>query len=216
VLAKSDLDRSVLETELYQLQEAGLCNYLRPRHATRDRYNALISQIATSSGRNDLFEINGVSFRDILIDICVSHNQDPGVLVESSGVYGDRFPRDLAIATYSLNAQFCAAVLRLVDILDFDRERTPTVLFDSLGISTRTIPGAEVSLREWQKHMSVHSIDIREDEIVISADCRHPVIEKTVRDFCQIIEREIRNTTAILKRNPAHITEGAPEIQTVW
>lgn len=203
--AKSDTESSLLETELYQLQEAGICNYLRPRHATRGRYKELISRITTSSGRNDLFEVGGASFREALIDICVSHNEDAGVLVESSGPYSDRFPRDLTIATYPLNMQFCAAVLRLVDILDFDRERTPPVLFDSLGISSRTIPGAEVSLKEWQKHMSVHSIDIREDEIVVSADCYHPVIEKTVREFCHLIEREIRDTVAILKRNPAHI-----------
>ena len=97
--------------------------------------------------------------------------------------------------------------MRLSDILDFDRERTPRILFESLGISSRIIPGAEVSLREWNKHMAIHSIEINDEEIVINADTHHPAIERTIRDFCESIEREVRDTTAVLKRNIPKITE---------
>jgi molecular chaperone HtpG len=107
----------------------------------------------------------------------------------------------MAIGGAYLNAQFCAAVLRLTDILDFDRERTPRILFESLGITIRSLPGAEVSLREWQKHMAVHSLEVNADEIVVSAETHHPVIEKAIRDFCVIIEREVRDTQTILRQN---------------
>jgi molecular chaperone HtpG len=55
--------------------------------------------------------------------------------------------------------------------------------------------------------MAVHTLEINKDEIVISADSQHPVIEKTIREFSQIIEREIRDTLAVLKRNPLEISE---------
>jgi hypothetical protein len=198
--------RLALETRLFQLQEAGLTAFLRPRHATRERYRQLVSQLKEITGRSDLFSLNGVSFEDELIAICMSHNLDVGVLVETTDAYTDRFPRALPIGGVHLNVQFCAGVLRIVDIMDFDRERTPRILFESLGIDDRDIPGSAVTLREWNKHMAVHSIEIDDDEeIVVFADCRHPTIERSIRDFCSVIEREIRDTTAVLRKNPEKI-----------
>ncbi len=199
--------RFQLETEIYQLQEAALSAYLRPRHASSERYKELVERLKRGSGRPDLFELRGVSFEGPLVDICVSHNLDPGSLAEVRGLYQERYPRDLALGGETANIQFCAAVLRLADVMDFDRERTPKVLFESLGISSRIVPGAEVSIREWQKHMSVHSISIEKDEVVISADSHHPVVEKAVREFCLIMEREIRDTLAVLRRNPSEIAD---------
>jgi molecular chaperone HtpG len=196
--------RLELETRLFQLQEAGLTAFLRPRHATDGRYRALVSQLKEATGRSDLFTVNGVSFQEELIAICMSHNLDVGVLVESSDAYTERFPRALTIGSMHLNVQFCAGILRIVDVMDFDRERTPRILFESLGIEDRDIPGNTVSLREWNKHMAVHSIEI-EEEIVVSADSSHPAIERSVRDFCSIIEREIRDTMAVLRKNPEKV-----------
>src|SRR5579859_4383333 len=105
-----------------------------------------------------------------LIDICVSHNLPANVLAEASGPYDERYPRDVLVGGDRLNAQFCAVVLRLTDVLDFDRERTPKILFESLGMTQRTVPGAGVSLKEWQKHMAVHTLSIDPDEIVVAAD----------------------------------------------
>jgi hypothetical protein len=203
--AKLEAERLQIENELFQLQEAGLVAFLRPRHATEERYKGLVEFLKKASGRSDLFEFRGVSFEQHLINICVSHNLDAGALAEVHVVTGERFPRDLVISGQTLNSQFCAAVLRVTDILDFDRERTPRVLFESLGISGRSLPGAHVSLQEWQKHMAVHSIDIRPNEIVVAAECKHPVIEKAIREFCGLIEREVRDTSTVLAHNTAGV-----------
>jgi signal transduction histidine kinase/ribosomal protein S25 len=200
-------DRLRLETRLYQLQEAALAAHLRSIHATQGRYAELVRMLKDSSGRADLFEVGGVSYENELIEICVSHNLDVGALLERKGTYEDRFPRDLAISGYPVNMQFCAALLRLADILDFDRERTPRILFESLGIGDSNIPGANVSLLEWNKHLAVHTIGLSETEVVISADSTHPAIERSVRDFCTLIEREIRDTSSVLRRNPSDIGE---------
>jgi len=200
-----ETEKPALEALLFQLHEAALSAYLRPRHATVRRYKELINHLRKAANNPGLFSFRGVSFEDSLIDVCVSHNLDAAVLNESKSAYDDRFPRDLLIAQESVNTQFCAAVLRLTDIMDFDRERTPRVLFESLGIPSSELPGAEVSLKEWEKHMAVHTIDLRNDEIVISAECHHPAIEKTIREFCALIERELRDTMAILKRNKSSV-----------
>lgn len=204
-LSASSGDRLRLETRLYQLQEAALASHLRNIHATRDRYLDLIHLLKESSSRKDLFEVRGVSYENELIDICASHNLDVGVLLESKSTYEDRFPRDLLVSGYVVNVQFCAALLRLVDILDFDRERTPRIIFESLGIGDSDIPGATVSLREWNKHLAVHTISLSGNEMVVSADSSHPAIERSVRDFCVTIEREIRDTVSVLRRNPTEI-----------
>jgi signal transduction histidine kinase len=203
--AAVEAERLRIEGELFQLQEAAFVTYLRPRHATEQRYRELISLLKKASGRNDLFEFRGVSFEQHLINICASHNLDAGVLAEVRASNDERFPRQLVLSSQRLNSQFCAAVLRITDVLDFDRERTPRVLFESLGISSRALPGAEVSLEEWQKHMAVHSLDIRKDEIVIAAESKHPAIEKSIREFCQLIEREVRDTSTVLAHNTGEI-----------
>jgi hypothetical protein len=200
-------ERLLVETEIFQLHEAALCAYLRPRHATPERYRELIAALKRTSKRPDLLEVNGVSFEDYLININSSHNQDVGVLAEVYGTYEARFPTDLLIGGQRFNTQFIAAVLRIADIMDFDRERTPRILFESLGIYSLSLPGSDVTLREWQKHMAVHDIEITQDEIIVSCECQHPAIEKTIRDFCQIIEREIRDTIAVIRHNPPTIAE---------
>lgn len=202
-----EADRLLIETEIFQIQEISISAYLRQRHATPQRYKELIATLKRSSNRPDLFEVNGVSFEDWLIDINVSHNQDVGLLALINRPHEECFPRDLLIGGQRLNTQFVAAVLRITDILDFDRERTPKVLFESLDIASRSLPGAEVSLKEWQKHMAIHDIEITDDEIIVSADCRHPAIEKSIKEFCQIIEREIRDTLTILRLNTPEIVE---------
>jgi molecular chaperone HtpG len=191
-----------IETRLFQLQEAVLTKLLRVRHATAERYRDVIALLKKVAKRPDLFEFRGVSFEEYLIDICVSHNQDVGVLAEVKGLYDDRFPRDALVGGERLNTQFCAAVLRLADIMDFDRERTPKVLFESLGLASRSIPGWDISLSEWQKHLAVHSIEFTEHDIVIAADSRHPVIQHAIIVFAAEIEREVRDTLAVLRRNP--------------
>jgi molecular chaperone HtpG len=81
------------------------------------------------------------------------------------------------------------------------------VLFESLGLASRSLPGADISLREWQKHLAVHSIEFNKHEIVVVADSRHPVIQHSIIMFAAEIEREVRDTSAVLRRNPQHILD---------
>jgi len=199
-------ERLGTECFIFQLSEAALCAYLRPRHATASRYRELFDHLKHKIP--DLFCYREISFEDWMIEICVSHNLDAAILHERKDSTREyRFPRDLVIAQQSVNTQFCAALLRIADILDFDRERTPRILFESLGIPYGELPGGDISLCEWEKHMAIHSLNIQRDELLVFAECHHPSIEKSIREFCILIEREIRDTMAILKNNPPDVLD---------
>jgi molecular chaperone HtpG len=198
---------SEIELDIADLHSVALTSFLRPLHATRERYRQLIAQIRSTLSGDDPFSIRGVPFEEELIDICVSHNLDATVLAQMRTAHEERFPRNLVISDHNANTQFVAAVLRLTDILDCDFERTPRILFDSLGIRDPKLPEAEVSLREWERHLAVQQLEMRSDELVITATCRHPTVEATVREFGRLIEQEIQETLAVLRRNPAEVAD---------
>jgi hypothetical protein len=50
----SDPEKPIIETHIFQLLEAGLCAYLRPRHATPERYRELLQAIENKAGRRDM------------------------------------------------------------------------------------------------------------------------------------------------------------------
>lgn len=198
-------DKARIELELADLHCVSLSNYIRPLHATDIKYKALIKLLRKVNNGNDIFEIRNVSFEDELIDICVSHNLDAAVLAEMRSAHDERFDRDLVISDHRANTQFLAAALRISDILDFDFERTPRVLFECLGLRNKNLPGSEVSLKEWEKHLAVNQIDIKESEIIVHANSKHPAIEKAIKEFTASIEDEIRRTLSVIKRNPPKI-----------
>lgn len=194
-------DTTLIEMELSELHGIALANYLRPQHASIEKYKSLIRMIKDTAGCAELFEIRGVSFEDELIDICVSHNLDASVLAEVISAHEERFLRELIVSDHKANTQFIAAALRLTDILDFDSERTPEILIECLGLKNKNLPGSEVTIKEWQKHLSVQQLVLTKKELVIRSKCKHPAIESSVRSFCKVIESEIRKTRSILRNN---------------
>jgi len=199
-------ERRALELRLYQIHEVALSEFLRPQHSDAHRYREVFGRLKETTGRADLFSVKDVSFEDALVDICASHTMDIGCLVETAGPHEERFPRDLLLGGQRLNCQYCAAILRLADILDFDRERTPRVLFEALGLYSSSLPGATVTLREWQKHLAVHTLELTPEELIVSADSSHPVIEHSIRSYCHTIERELRDTAAVVRKNPKEVS----------
>lgn len=191
---------SIAISELY---DAALTDYIRPRHASIDRYKELLDSIIED---DSLFSYKGFTFKDELLRICSSHNEDCYTLTKSEAGR-PLFKTDQYIAGQKLNCQFCAAVLRIADILDFDYERTPESLFRAIGLEVKKMPGFKVSLKEWQKQMATHTIRISEDAIIVDADSKSPSIEHAIREMCQWIEKEIRDTRSVLQNNSSKIAE---------
>ncbi|HEY4312822.1 MAG TPA: ATP-binding protein [Pirellulales bacterium] len=124
-----------------------------------------------------------IRYRDVdltveLAAICSSHNADPLTILEMD--------KHLLCGQDTFAClPLVAMLLRLSDLLDFDAKRTPEVLFSHLFVRH------PVSLKEWNKHRAVEAWQIGPESIVFHAKCKHPAIEASVHDFCDLIDNEL-------------------------
>ncbi len=188
--------------QLMQAEEVLLCQDTRERHATKARYEELIQEMREFHRKSpskipdieSVLSYDGDSFRERLIDVCVSHNEAADALVapDAQNHQRPRFPRAFPVGGCNADLQMVAAALRLADILDFDRERTPTVLFHYL-LPTSS-PEQSISVLEWNKHLAISNWHIDPNAIVFRGNCTDHVVHHTIVQFCNDIEREIRDT----------------------
>lgn len=191
--------------KLFEAEEALLCQDTRERHATRERFESLLSELQAFHVKEPqripdieaCLSFDGDSFKDKLIEICVSHNEDGESLVrrdEKNPAY-PRFGREYPIGLATADLHMVAATLRLADILDFDRERTPPVIYHYF-LPGSLDPAEDVSAREWGKHFSISNWQIDDDAIVFRGQCKNHIIHHAVVQFCETIAREIEATRA--------------------
>lgn len=157
-----------------------ISEYIRSTHAERAR-------IIIEQDWKDKIVYRDCDLTNEFAQLCFSHNEDPAFLLEldTSLLCGPN--------TYAC-LPFLGVILRLADILDFDGKRTPSVLFSHLAVRN------PVSLKEWKKHRSVDAWAINKSSIIFHAKCEHPAIEKAIRDFCDMIDRELAAANTILSR----------------
>jgi hypothetical protein len=174
-LTRDDRTHEILEIEAFILSE-----YLRRNHGSRSRH-LIFERFEQKLIYKDF------NFTSRLAEVCRSHTQEPEALhaipcyeiVASPGEY--------------CNWRFIAVMLRLADILDFDAKRTPSVLFEQLGVRS------PVSVREWKKHKAITGWDIGPARVRFGAQCPDPVIEKTIREFVGLIDRELTVSKAVIE-----------------
>ncbi len=191
-------------------------DYLRATHADADasgRIAAHLRHLADASVLKQAFGFIASQKEAIRIvsDIAASHNQKADWLArrwerERDGTSYWRIPGTIGDA----NGLLPALLLRLADICDFDRSRTPPVLFHQLGLEgwrslgldgpvAYELPHEQTaaagrSVREWMKHLAVDRWVWRakDDELAyVVTDCPHPAVERAIRHFCGEIEKEI-------------------------
>jgi hypothetical protein len=192
-----------LSAELFQAEEAILALDTRDRHSKRERYIELIGEIAQYHDKDrtriadieECLSFGGDSFKEKLIEICVSHNEDADVLVEQDkeNFERPRFPPDYPVGSSTADLRVVAAALRLADILDFDRERTPAVLFHYLVPGSLRL-GDEISTLEWSKHLAISNWEIESEAVVFRGRSRSHIVHHAVVQFCKAIEDEILTT----------------------
>lgn len=198
--------KHIYEDHLAQILYAAVTQFLRPKHANNDVYENALATIERH--RQDFFTYGGASFRDEFVLLCHSHNEPASFLNKQDPTSGKQILQDgIFCQDQRLNVQYCAAVLRLADILDFDAERTPEALFLSLGIEDKKLPGFKISLAEWLKQMSIHSIIFTNREIEVHSECFSPTVEHSVKEMCASIEREIRDTSSFIAKAPKDVSD---------
>ena len=173
------------------LQSALLTDYIRKNHG------ALSKQfVETNYSSNPLWQINGVNIAGLIGKLCLSHNHDIQLLSNEHD-----FRVDENIVTYKVNMPYLAILLRLADILDFDKERTPDSLYKSIHFTSN------ISLNEWEKHRSVVGWEISKDIIRFSVQCTHPIYQKAVLEFMDWIDDELNNAKSIISNFPSRVSK---------
>lgn len=124
-----------------------------------------------------------------VLAVCQAHGEAPEEFSQD---------RNLVYLTASdADPLFCALLLRLADLLDFDDTRAPQVLYSYVTCS-------EESQREWAKHRASggfrYPASPSTDKLPYKARCTNPGIEHTIRDFLNWIDSEL-NTCSSLQQN---------------
>ena len=142
----------------------------------------------------DKFKWGTVSFRDALGHICESHNSEANTLIDDKIFETD----------YLNNAdlRFCAVLLRLGDILDFDNSRTPQSVYEFLDLDNPKNRNEQISRDEWNKHLCSDGFSFEHEEgqvkLKFTAGPKHPQIEKNIQTFLDIIEDELIKCQSVL------------------
>ncbi len=188
------IDRLRKEASSDSLDRAGiieghiLADFVRRTHAaTPDRVRNWFDYVEKSKRNERLFCYGNLSFKDYLVQIAISHNQDTNWLRRelTRGRKDEEFL--IHAGTESVNLAFPGLLLRLADYMDFDASRAPRILFHHFGIED------EISVKEWGKHMAMTGWRLRPEVLLYEAhDCRLPILDKTIRDFVRDIDLEIR------------------------
>lgn len=170
-----------------EIEQSILTDFIRRYHGD---FGA--EYILNKWGNDERWKLEDHNITKIVSLVCNSHTI-PAEQLE--GEYKKDYPYQKMVGTISVNLLYCSLILRLADILDFDRERTPEVLFENIS------PKNEISVKEWNKHKSVVGWKIS-DEIFFECECTHPVYEKTLRQFLDYIDSELKSCLLIVKNFP--------------
>ena len=150
-----------------------------------------ISQVLQHSAWRELFancpkEI--APYRCILA-ICQAHGQTPEDFQGS---------RDMEYLEASdADPLFCALLLRLADLLDFDDTRAPKILYSY-------VTNNEKSHEEWDKHQASagfnYPVSPTTNKLPYKARCTNPGIEHAIRDFLDWIDADLDVCIKLQKR----------------
>lgn len=162
--------------------------YCRWNHASRvKKFLALHDKDLNWEGNN---------LRTILAEVCLSHNESCEYIkkdILSTGYWG------------KTDLKFCAILLRIADLLDFDDTRAPESLFHFLELDHPKTIGEEVSGVEWEKHEASKGFQFdnwnqtNHYTLNFKAAPKKPVIEHGIRRFLDYIEKELKDCISLLR-----------------
>lgn len=164
-------------------------DYIRRVHAIRS------AEYVKNELKDVLFipTMPNTNFDEEISKICQAHTEDISWIEKNLTPYSLK-------GVYTINTQFCAMVLRLADLLDFDSERTPPVLY-------KTLEPTGVSDQEWRQHFSVDNsnkiaIDsLRGYKIIeLFGKCNDSVIHRKVLKYVDWINIELENINKITSK----------------
>lgn len=148
--------------------------------------------------KNSEFAWNALNIRTYLGEVCQSHNEKLDYVKDD-----EKFPSELW--TEKSDMKFCAILLRLADVLDFDSSRTPKSVYDYLGLDTPNAESEEISKREWNKHFVSEGFTFENWNkninytLNFNASPKDPAIHHEISSFLNYIETEMHECSTLLK-----------------
>ena len=182
----SHKEKESLSSKLQQHLDAHRTDFLRVTHG--ERTEQLVNRLF---GSDDRLMVCGTNLAQTLGRLCASHVWPVSRLTDENS-----FRVDQAIGVHSINLRFLAVILRLADILDFDRDRTPEALLRTINIAS------PISLIEWANHRSVEGWEISSKRIRFTLACEHPAYQKAAYEFMDAIDVELREAHRIVDEFP--------------
>jgi hypothetical protein len=121
-----------------------------------------------------------VSIRSALGELCRSHNLDV-LEIKTNDTLQTNFIEEADL-------KFCALLLRLADILDFDSTRSPESVYRVLGLADSRTRRKHQSDVEWRKHLASDGFRFPDKRVSgypigFIAAPTHPAVEHDVRQF---------------------------------
>lgn len=123
-----------------------------------------------------------------IIAVCEAHGYNPSDLISN--------PDLECLPANDVSPLFCALLLRLGDLLDFDDTRAPKVLYSYVECN-------EKSSEEWKKHQAsagfFYPPSPSNEDLPYKARCTNPGVEHAIRNFLDWVEVELGNCVKLQK-----------------
>lgn len=174
------------------IRDAIFAEFIRQQHAQRVRDYV-------EKHLNGELKFQGADLSPDIVSLCESH--DWGVLESNDARYPSKCVKTLEtrklIGKTPVNLAYLACCLRLGDILDFDRTRTPLSAFYTIHFTE------DLSIQEWNKHLSIDGREITEHRAVYDAKCAKPDDYVAVHHFLDWVDRELQQCGRLVREFPA-------------
>lgn len=124
-----------------------------------------------------------------LLELCKSHGFDLSTIDSSSHSVDPE-----------LDLTFCAILLRLSDILDYDASRSPKRLLEFKGLDNPETEEDKTSTNEWIKNGS-GSFHLKDGALLYSAEFKSPGIEHDINGYLDWVDEELKACRGYLSRH---------------
>ncbi|UDK98955.1 hypothetical protein EYB33_23035 [Lysinibacillus sphaericus] len=182
----SNLDLSSIIKSYEGNKKEALKYFVRVNHAKR-------SALYIKAHLNEFMSIPSqetTNFSHDVASICESHNENFEWINIHLTTYEEK-------GIYSYNPQFCAILLRLADILDFDGQRTPPILYNLINPKG-------FSKNEWKQHFVIDNKDkikvienSKTKKVMLIGECSDVNIHRKILEYVSWINNEIKNTNIV-------------------
>lgn len=165
-----------------------LAEFIRRTHQVRA--SNLIAQHQGMLGR---FAFDDPILLRAISNVCIGHGLRQHELEDR-----ERYPDECDIRDERVNVRFLAILLRLGDLLDMSSDRACPLLLNAAS------PIPSESLAHWSQYQRITHRLTSPDRIEIRAECLTQEEHRVLRDWCQWLVNEVKDSRALMRHARRH------------